>query len=126
MPSGWEVYYVMLLSAVFALCVPLTLRLISLLISFRGRRGEAEKTPPKESAIPLGRKINTRFFLGANVALLLLAFGLALIPCVAASRDGAGGAISVLSLAGLAALGLLYAARKGDLTWLKTFRGKQE
>ena len=133
MPSGWEVYYVVLLSAVFSLSIPLTLRLISLLISSRAMGRKVEKTLRPETTLALGRRINTRFFLGANISLLLISFGLILIPCVGtlnpalgSKKESLGAMVAVLSLVGFAALGLLYAVRKGDLNWLKALRGRHE
>jgi NADH:ubiquinone oxidoreductase subunit 3 (subunit A) len=138
-PSGWEVYYVVFLSALLALTVPLVLHLVSSAISERATRPPehaqnegfsawAEKTRQAEPHDSIGRRINTRFFLGTNAALVLLTLGLMLIPCVGAFHEiraelGGRALISILLLAGLSALALLYAARKGDLEWLRTVRG---
>jgi hypothetical protein len=136
-PSGWEVYYVVFLSAVLALGIPLALRLISSVFTSKAPARPSkpedaafwkEKTRLAEPRDQIGAKINTRFFLGTNAGLLLLTLALVLIPCVGAFhvvQEGRSmrGLVSILSLTGLSALALLYAVRKGDLDWLRTTRG---
>ncbi|OFZ20100.1 MAG: hypothetical protein A2X94_09320 [Bdellovibrionales bacterium GWB1_55_8] len=128
MPSGWDVYYVVFLSAFLALAIPCALWIGSAF--FKQRSGvlasESESSPRTDDGF-VNKKVNARFFLAANASLTLIALALALIPCVGtladADRGGfAGGFISVLVISGLAALGLLYAARKGDLSWLRTYQ----
>lgn len=145
MPSGWDVYYVVFLSAVVALGIPAALALISMLVSPGGRARPA--APKRENELPgaslpvhetesaresyLGRRINTRFFLSANAALILITLALILIPYVGTLRKDADkpalvrGLISIVTIAGFSALGLLYSARKGDLDWLQSFRPGQ-
>jgi hypothetical protein len=129
MPSGWDVYYVVFLSAALALGIPAGLSALASLIrsSPRSERRpdtlgaqEASRTLGEGtgSAAELGRRLNTRFFRSINAALLLLSVGLVLIPCVSGAGDRS--LIGILSLASFGALGLFYAARKGDLDWLKT------
>ena len=153
-PSGWETYYVVFLSAAVALGIPLILSVVSLVFGKRARESQSvdpvrEIWDPSQTTaqIPdlpapsepieatLGRRINTRFFLSANAALILIALALVLVPYASvlhAPASGAGmplllrGLISVVSLALFAGLGLLYSARKGDLNWLQTFRGQAE
>jgi hypothetical protein len=141
MPSGWDVYYVVFLSALLALAVPAVLGMISsIFVPSRGvRGGDSRPTPqvPGEdlgAAVPaveptaLGRRVNTRFFLGANAALILITLALALIPCVGTLQGTSShqvlfrGLIALVSIAALAGLGLLYSARKGDLDWLSSHR----
>ncbi len=134
MPSGWDVYYVVFLSAALALGIPAGLSALAAWIRVRSQvprhrvvtshSGAGTASEPK-----LARRLNTRFFRGANAALLLIAVGLILIPCVGlyqperdARHEGGRALVGILSLAGFAALGLLYAARKGDLDWLKNFQ----
>ncbi len=126
MPSGWSVYYVVFLSAALGLGV-----FVMLGVVFRRRPGaSAREGAFSRSTLPskLGDRINTRYFLAANSALVLITLMLVLIPCVCALRAGneklmvLRGLIAVISVAGFAALGLLYSARKGDLSWLRTFR----
>jgi NADH:ubiquinone oxidoreductase subunit 3 (subunit A) len=136
MPSGWDVYYIVFLSAFLALGIPAVLALISYLVSpqIKGRKqqplrgfnavladsNEANKTL-------LGQKMNARFFLAANAALILITLMLALIPCVGMLQPGTDhegllrALTAIVTIAGFAALGLLYSARKTDLGWLKSF-----
>jgi hypothetical protein len=84
--------------------------------------------PPPPRAAQIGRKINARFFLAANAALILIALILILVPCVGTlreSKDREGvirGLICLVTIAGFTSLGLLYSARKGDLGWLSTYQ----
>ena len=137
MPSGWDDYYVVFLSAVLALLVPLILGLLSVIFSskrtFKPRSADSaaalSASISKDTRHPMShQRINTRFFLAANASLVLITLGLALIPCVGtlkSSTDGMGllrGLIAIVTIAGFAALGLLYSARKGDLSWLRSYR----
>jgi hypothetical protein len=136
MPSGWDVYYVVFLSAVLALAIPAGLGLVSILMSGRGKRpgpSSATPVPPVRDESALGRRMNTRFFLSANAALALIALGLVVIPCAGTLQAGETraevlrGLVAIVSIAGFAAIGLLYAARKGDLDWLRSYRsGERE
>ena len=133
MPSGWNVYYVVFLSAVLALGIPAVLGLISLMFSpekkikNEGWPGEVEPLS-LASDTSLGNKINTRFFLGTNAALMLIMLALILVPLAGTFRAGVShdsllyGLIAILSVALMSVLGLLYATRKGDLDWLKSYQ----
>ena len=75
----------------------------------------------------MGQRINVRFFLAANAALILITLALMLLPCATTlqseNREGVvKGLISIITLAGFAALGLLYSVRKGDMGWLSSFQ----
>ncbi|MGK5083598.1 hypothetical protein WDW37_09860 [Bdellovibrionota bacterium FG-1] len=125
MPSGWDVYYIVFLSAFLALGIPAALALVSYLVSPKnGAKTEAVEA----NRTVLGQKINARFFLAANAALVLIALMLALVPCVGILQPGTDhegllrGLVAIVSIAGFAALGLLYSVRKGDLSWLTSFR----
>ena len=134
MPSGWDVYYLVFLSSALALGIPAALTGLSILSRSKGRaapRSEGESIrefhqPKVETETRLGRRLNTRFFLGADIALLLIASGLLLIPCVSLVHSDFRGLVGVLSLAVFSTLGLLYAARKGDLDWLKSYKRGDE
>lgn len=147
MPSGWDVYYIVFLSASLALAIPASLAVVSYLVSprVRGRKQRASSGagPSTQSRsggsnsvladameaneMLLGQKLNARFFLAANAALVLITLMLALIPCVGMLQPGTDHEellrtlIAIVTLAGLAGLGLLYSARKSDLGWLKSY-----
>lgn len=132
MPSSWDVYYVVFLSALLALVIPLSLGAAAAAFTPR-REKKSNKKPhalpsPNDHTIGLGQRINTRFFMGANAALLLIAMVLILIPCVATLSLAAGkaetlrGLLSVISIAAIIFLGLFYSSVKGDLSWLSSYR----
>jgi NADH:ubiquinone oxidoreductase subunit 3 (subunit A) len=135
MPSSWDVYYVVFLSAVIALGIPAALALISRLVSDprdrRRARAQASESlaSSRSSRDQLGHRINARFFMSVNASLALIALTLALIPCVGIVRNSEGDRLSALralfaivTLAGFAGLGLLYSSRKGDLSWVSSFQ----
>jgi hypothetical protein len=137
MPSGWDVYYIVFLSALVALGIPLVLALVSRFVS---RQAGGPIAAPAASPLPsslsspsshdrLGRRINARFFLGINATLALIALLLILIPCVGVIRNADGdkqvalrALFAIVSVAGLAGLGLLYSSRKGDLSWIRSYQ----
>jgi len=129
MTSSWDSYYVVFLSAVLSLGIPAVLAVISF-IFFPKNKIKSSKSPKLQRGKPnqtiLGQRINVRFFLAANAALILITLALALIPCVTTlqseNRDGlVKGLISIVTVAGFAVLGLLYSVRKGDMGWLSSF-----
>ena len=141
MPSGWDVYYIVFLSALIALGIPLFLAAVSYLVSpqSRGRKKRttdsfgkqfnatlADATHQNETR--LGDKMNARFFLGVNAALILMTMMLLLVPCVGALQPGTDpemllrGCLALISVAFFAGVGLLYSSSKGDLSWLKSYR----
>jgi drug/metabolite transporter (DMT)-like permease len=133
MPSSWDVYYVVFLSALLALGVPAMLGLFSYLVSAeRGKSATSQKPqgPVKSAANSelLRRKINARFFLGVNAALILMAIGLILIPCTGMLQQATDRGtflkclLAIVSLASFCGLGLLYSSRKGDLSWVQSFQ----
>jgi NADH:ubiquinone oxidoreductase subunit 3 (subunit A) len=141
MPSGWDVYYIVFLSAFLALAIPAALAAVSYLVSpkIKGRKQRelkdfntvlADATEPNRTV--LGQKINARFFLAVNAAMILITLMLALIPCVGMLQPGTDsdellrGLIAIVTIASFAALGLLYSARKSDLSWLRSFHRGDE
>jgi NADH:ubiquinone oxidoreductase subunit 3 (subunit A) len=134
MPSSWNVYYVIFLSAALALGIPGALALVSRLVS----AGKVKKRLHQEvldevssrNQTLLGRRINARFFLGVNAALILITLVMVIIPCIGLlhnglNRDGILRAlIAIVSIASFAALGLIYSVRKGDLSWLTCFQNE--
>jgi hypothetical protein len=135
MPSGWDVYYLIFLSAAMALLIPLGLGGISLLFfpsgGSRKRRlpsADLEAAQNPQGTDTVGNRVNVRFFLGVNSALVLIALVLATIPTAVAIRASANreellrNLFALVSIAGLASLGLLYSVVKGDLSWLKSYQ----
>lgn len=127
MPSGWDVYYLIFLSALMALGIPSALAAIAWFISSPGTgRPRAVVRPATTDPIAPGRRINARFFLATNAALILIGLILAFIPSAVTLQPNipspivTRGLISIISIASFAALGLLYSARKGDLSWLSS------
>ena len=129
MASSWDSYYVVFLSAILSLCIPLLLGGFSLL--FLPRKGKnvrpvSDLQGGRPNRTVLGQRMNVRFFLAANAALVLITLALELIPCVTTlqtdNREGLiKGLISIITIAGFAVLGLLYSIRKGDMGWISTF-----
>jgi hypothetical protein len=131
-PSGWGSYYVIFLAAGLALSVPAALALASYFLAGRRPPAAPGASAPAHSSerAELGQRMNVRIFLATNAALLLVALGLAILPCAITihAREGAApgrGLLAVVSLAAFGGIGLLYAARKGDLSWLETFQRKE-
>jgi NADH:ubiquinone oxidoreductase subunit 3 (subunit A) len=135
MTSSWDSYYVVFLSAILSLGIPAVLAAISLILFPRNpsinksRRIEQSKEfeAHKANRTILGQRINVRFFLAANAALILITLALALIPCATTLKsenlDGLlKGLVSIITIAGFAVLGLLYSVRKGDMGWLSSFQ----
>ncbi|MEO5969550.1 MAG: hypothetical protein ABIQ95_06450 [Bdellovibrionia bacterium] len=133
MASSWDSYYVVFLSAILSLCIPLLLGGFSLLFLPRrnkknGLASNLQGGKPNQTV--LGQRMNVRFFLAANAALVLITLALELIPCVTTlqteNREGLiKGLISIITIAGFAVLGLLYSVRKGDMGWISTFHSDE-
>lgn len=132
MANLWDSYYIVFLSALISLGIPLLLYVTSL--AFASKTQFESRSRPKQSqyelAVPnrvfLGRRVNVRFFIGANAALILLAMLIVLIPCVVSLESPSevgtrAGLIGICTLAGFAVLGLFYSVRKGDMSWYTTF-----
>ena len=128
MASSWDSYYIVFLSGALSLVIPAVLALISVLFFTRSKKKTKDQI--KELLVSpktvLGQRINVRFFLAANAALILVTLALALVPCAVTlqseNRDGLiSGLVSIVTLAGFAVLGLLYSIRKGDMCWLSSF-----
>ena len=146
--SGWEIYYRVLLAAGVSLLLPWGLWTVSRALQrklstaspsmIRKQGGLFPGWTEKRQTLtrdPLAQRLNTRFFLAANAALALVALALALVPCVvllsSARREliqgeGLRVLVLILSLSVFLLVGLLYATRKGDLGWIRTYRGDSE
>lgn len=140
MPSrSWETYVVVLLSGFMALLIPLFLSLLSRAARVRESRRLAPQfqyRPSRDRASTnisaLGQRINIRYFLAINAALALIALVLLLVPLVSVVRGqglpgtGIQAGAAILSLALFTGVGLLYAGRKGDLSWLSPSLRRKE
>jgi len=133
MASSWDSYYVVFLSAILSLSIPMLLALISFFLFPKRKRNQSQRFPIEASAknkTILGQRINVRFFIAANGSLVLMTLALALIPCAVTLQqdqsDGSlKGVLAVISLSVFSILGLLYAIRKGDMGWLSSFQKAQ-
>lgn len=135
MSKGWGVYYIVFLAGAVGLCFPAILAAFAWLLSppDSKRKYLAALTYRRKERIIGGdnRRINTRFFLAVNVASILLVLALMLVPCAAAFkeitesgswRQMAAAVTVIVSVSCFLALSLFYSVRKGDLSWLKSFR----
>ncbi len=138
MPSGWEIYYVILLSSALALGLPIILMIFSFVILPEKRKFRRDQVPEKKIQEQplvrsvLGRRINVRFYLSANAALVLVSLTLGFVPCVGAIQkesermDVLAAIASLCSLGIFSGVGLLYAVRKGDLSWLRSYHRHED
>src|SRR4051812_36635939 len=92
MPSSWDAYYLLFLSAVLALVVPIILAILSRWVAPERPKAEVGESSVFEPITRehLGQRINSRFFLGANSALILISLVLTLFPCVSTLQEDAG------------------------------------
>ncbi len=133
MMSSWDSYYVVFLSALLSLAVPGILSLISFAFfpktpAVRPGKFVGFPSGPRSRTV-LGQRVNVRFFLAVNAALVLIALALELIPSATTlqteNRDGLlKGLVAIVSIATFSVLGLLYSVRKGDMGWLNSFQDK--
>ena len=128
MPSGWNVYYIVVLAGGLALLIPLALVVISRALSPKTQEFKIPESLfapgsliQSDNPVEIGRKSNPRLFQALNASLILILLALLMIPC-AVSFPGDAALISILSLCAVAGLGLLYGVRKRDLDWLKTYK----
>lgn len=125
-PSGWNVYYIVVLAGLLALLIPVVLLAISRALS--GKPTPAAKGPAlvrSENPAAVGRKTNARIFQTLNAASILILIALLMIPC-AVTLPKTFGLICILSLSLVAGLALLYGVRKNDLDWLRSYREPRE
>jgi NADH:ubiquinone oxidoreductase subunit 3 (subunit A) len=137
----WSAYSVVFVSAATALMAPLFLSALARAFSYRyrvslkrpGIPGDLISTREMESREQIrGQRLNTRYFLAMNIAVVLSGALFIIIPVAAAYRDinepvfRARAAAVLLSTLGLVAVSAVYASKKGDLEWLTTFRGEKQ
>ena len=135
--SGWNIYYVVLMAGLFALLLPLLSNTVNLLLRLSRKRFDKSisqnsshsKSDLRDQESHL-YKTKSRYFLGITVATVLLTLSLMLIPYAKIFREqlvqGDETSINfliygILSIAGFLILGIFYANRKGDLSWLKSY-----
>ena len=129
MTSSWDFYYILFLSAILSLCIPASLAAISFIFFPKAERRPSvpqNLKGEKSNQTILGQRINIRFFLAVNAALILITLALELIPCATTvqsqnKEDLMKGLVSIITLAGFAVLGLLYSVKTGDMGWLSSF-----
>jgi len=131
----WSSYYLILISGLVALFLPVIGRFINIILILNQRlpvEEEENKTKKKvEVAQSLAEcRINSRFFLGLSVSSLFITIGIVLIPVVVilkqALRSDVGllenyPVLALFSIVGFLLLAVLYSSRKGDLDWLRTY-----
>ncbi|HTL13294.1 MAG TPA: hypothetical protein VL588_12450 [Bdellovibrionota bacterium] len=135
MSGGWGDYYIVFLAGLIGLLFPAILGFLSWLLSPADVRSKYLAGVSFRKAERViggdGRRINTRFFLGINIATLLLVLTLLFLPAAAAFRglvSETGGnhrnlaVVMLVSVVGFLALSLFYAVRKRDLSWLRSYR----
>jgi hypothetical protein len=121
-PSGWNVYYIVVLAGLVALLIPAALLLISRALSQKTAAApRVSSMVQSQNPAQIGRKTNPRIFQALNASLILISVALLMIPC-AVTLPLKFGLLSILSLSLIAGLSLLYGVRKRDLDWLRSFR----
>ena len=104
--------------------IPLCVQLFSLLLG--GGHTSAQQSRSlvnPDDAISPDIKLNSRFFLAANISLLLFVLAFILVPCVVVLpqiRHGLG-LVCVAGVVLALLLSVLYLVRKGDLHWVRSF-----
>ncbi len=126
MASSWSVYYLIFLSGLLSLALPALLAMASRWVAPRKR---AEDAPKPAYTVTRNGGFNTRFLIGANVAVSLMGFLLLLVPIVGSwgglAKERVVVAVAcLLSVTLIAAVALLYASVKGDLGWIRTIDSK--
>jgi len=129
-PSGWSVYYIVIVAGALSLAVPVLMALFSFVASglrpsFKPRAGLSPTSPQSEAENPTaaGKRTNPRAFGALNAALALLGMALLLLPCtITLSSNPILGLVCVLAVSLMATLALLYGIRKRDLDWLSSYK----
>jgi NADH:ubiquinone oxidoreductase subunit 3 (subunit A) len=135
MATGWDAYYVILLAGFTAILLPFVLNGLSIVLRPINRSPSAEVAVEKARPEILAdrQRVNTRFFIAINGAILLISLSVLLIPITAVIQNFikeenffllSRGIVSLVVVSGFLGLALFYAFRKGDLSWLKSFRKK--
>ncbi len=135
MAVGWESYSILMISAAVALIFPIVSTLLSFMLRSSTLRSKKQQKPQKKVERISTKSINTRFFIGINIALILIALALFMLPIAVCFHEHALNSdpvfisralVAVVTIAIFLGLGLFYAAAKGDLSWQKDFRFPKE
>jgi len=137
-----KMYIPFVVAGACSLVVPFCIWVLSQFFGSIELKKSEPETPPGDSiyrkkeqllrgsAFKMGRRYNSRFFVGSIIAHLLVGMVFVLVPLVyrlGFPMPERGDRFKVLFLivvlAALVLLSLLYGADKGDLMMLKTFRG---
>ncbi|MEK7692010.1 MAG: hypothetical protein AAB425_13430 [Bdellovibrionota bacterium] len=119
----------MFLGALMALVVPVSLGLLSRLVS--GKPDATTRQLHQNDSKAQPRRINVRYFLAVNAALVFLAvFFIAVPPVInvikSESREElVRSVIAVVSVALFSGLGLFYGSRKGDLSRVRAYESSK-
>ncbi len=125
MLNQWEIYRLMSISGLIITACIVFFIFPNLVRKKKPVAEISSSTTSSNEVSQLGKQINPRFFLAVNFSLIFMGMFLILLPCVGILRH-AGPLLCTLFITGLAALGLFYSTRKGDLGWLATVtRGKK-
>jgi len=135
MSRGWDTYYIIFLAGAVGLVLPLGVSFLGWLLNpIKGRKKlmtSFMKGGARTRSRISERRENTRFFLAVNVGTVLIFLGFLLLPAVASIRgwvdlgDSTGvlkAVVAVGVLIGAMTMSLLYSVRKGDLSWLWSYR----
>lgn len=139
MRDGWNTYYLLILASLLSLVFPALLFLISRSMLAGVVRPKAETSGGRKVDVRPWREVhrttNLRFFTALNAGMGLIGLSLLMVPTVSVLREISRGGehdlvirgvIVIFLSGGLLIAGLLYAGRKGDLDWLRTFqKGKK-
>ncbi len=129
MGSTWASYTLLILSAGVALGLAGILKLVATTLSRRRDRYRWTHAPQNS-----GDRSHSRFSLAINILGLVVVQALFLIPVVTVLRVAASqplegrpwqAVVAIVSFCGFLGLGLLYATRKGDLSWDLTLRNRK-
>lgn len=103
--------------------IPLALQLLSFLLGGGRRDAEQKKASTIADSIQSDLKLNTRFFLAANISLVLFVLVLILVPCMVVLKtvDRGLGLACVVGVVLSLTLSVMYLVKKGDLGWVRSF-----
>lgn len=106
--------------------IPLGAQLFSLLLGGGKTPGRADSSPVDDrlsDRVAPDIKLNSRFFLAANISILLFVLAMLLVPAVVVlhGETRMRAALAVGGLVTSLVMSVLYLVRKGDLHWVRSF-----